>query len=187
MAAATQGRRQAGGINERARAVADQVDHRPPKRRDSRHRRRSLWTACPSAAARRTMRVAGEARAPPAADHAEPVGVVRHQPGVVLAAQARSRSASGARSPSMENTPSVTISAWSMFGTVRGQELPRMGDVVVAEGHALCRAKVARRRTEQACDNSSTQHQPVAADQHRDDPGIGEITGAEHAPPPRSA
>ena len=40
----------------------------------------------------------------------EIVGIIDHEPGVEVARQRRS-SASGARSPSMENTPSVTISA----------------------------------------------------------------------------
>ena len=43
--------RQAGRIDQRARAVAHQFDHRAPRRRDSRHRRRAPSTACPSAAA----------------------------------------------------------------------------------------------------------------------------------------
>ena len=81
-----------------------------PRRRDSRHSRRAPWTACPSAAARRPAAMR-EGRAAPAADHAEAVGVVGHQPGVVGAAPARESAGSGARSPSIENTPSVTISA----------------------------------------------------------------------------
>ena len=45
--------RQAGGIDQRAGAVADQIDHRLRRRRDSRRRRRAPSTACRCGAARR--------------------------------------------------------------------------------------------------------------------------------------
>ena len=96
-------RRQAGGIDQRAGAVADQVDHRLRgaeiaaiaadrlgQRADLQRRRRTRSRAAPKRRGRGRRRPSARRRA--------------------LARSAAS-SASGARSPSIENTPSVTISA----------------------------------------------------------------------------
>ena len=66
-----------------------------------------------------------------------------------------------------------------VLGAVRDQQFARMRDVVVAEGEYRAARKL-RAGIEAGVRQFIEQHQPVAADQHRDDAGIGEIAGAEH-------
>ena len=65
-----------------------------------------------------------------------------------------------------------------MLGAMRGQQFARMRHIVMAEGEHTP-ARQLRAGIEAGMRQFVEQHQPVAADQHRDDAGIGEIAGAE--------
>ena len=124
------------------------------------------------------MRVAGEARAAPAADHAQPVRVVRHQPGVMFVGERQQFGERRQIAVHGEHTVGDDQRV-VVFGAMPLKQFARMGDVVVAKRHH--RAARQLRAGEQAgVRQLIRQHQPVAADQHRDDAGIGEIAGAEH-------
>ena len=172
------GGRQAGGIDQRAGAVVDQVDDRRAMRTDRRRSRRSPSTAYPSATARRPCALR-EGRAAAAAHHADSMRVVGQEPGIVARASAPS-AGSGARSPSMEKTPSVAIRAWRWW--------PRCSPSRLRHGRRRCggtpvplppvsRAPAHR----QECASSSTSIRSSCADEGRNDPRIGEVARAEHA------
>ena len=79
-------------------------------RKDIRHRRRPPWRACPSAAARRrAVPHMADPRPPPST----PMPCASSDINQASCRRARPASAGkGARSPSIEKTPSVAISAW---------------------------------------------------------------------------
>ena len=124
------------------------------------------------------MRVAHEARAAPAADHAQPVRIVRHQPGVVFVGE---RQQLGERRQIAVHGEHAVGHDQHMvvLGAMRCQQFARMRDVVVAERHHLA-ARQLRAGEQASVRQFIHQHQPVAPDQHRNDAGIGEIAGAEH-------
>ena len=66
-----------------------------------------------------------------------------------------------------------------VLGAMRGQQFARMRDVVMAEGQTVPRDNL-RAGIDAGVRQLVEQHQPAAADQRRDDAGIGEIAGAEH-------
>ncbi len=173
-------RRQAGRIDQGARAVADQVDHRLRRRRDSRHSRRSPSTACPSAAARRPARRARRSsrgrRRPRRCRGRRPTSARRR--GAAPAPRARG---SGARSPSMENTPSVAISACGWRPRCSASSASACATSAWRNGMHAARATAARRPTGRHATARRSGSRSSRADQRRNDAGIGEIAGAEHA------
>ena len=171
------GRRQAGRIDQRAGAVADQIDHR---------RRGAQITAIGADRLRqrahlqrdRNMRVARVTGAATAADHADAVRVVGHQPGVEIAGELvqlrQRREIAVHREHAVGDDQRMVV-----FGAMLAQQRAGMTDVIVAEAHDLGVRQL--RAGEQAGVRQLVgQHQAVAADQRRDDAGIGEIAGAEH-------
>ena len=124
------------------------------------------------------MRVADEAGAAAAADDADAVGVVGHQPGVVLVGQrvqfGERREIAVHREHAVGDDQRMVV-AGAMFG----QQFAGMVEVVVAEGHDLA-ARQLRPGKQAGMRQFVDQDQAVAPDQHRNDAGIGEIAGAEH-------
>ena len=172
-------RRQAGRIDQ-ACARGCGSDRSPrSRRRDSRRSRRSPSTACPSAAARRPSRRAqrsSRGRRRPRRCHGRRRSSARRRGRCASAAS----SGSGARSPSMENTPSVAISARGWRARCSASSASTCADVVVAE-RQHGGARQPRAGPQAGMRQLVDQHQVVAADQRRNDAGIGEIAGAEHA------
>ena len=170
-------RRQAGGIDQvRARLRIRSIT--AARRRDSRHSRRSPSTACPSAAARRPGRL-DEVRAAAAADHAEAVGVVGHQPGVVTRGQRRELMQRREVAVHGEHAVGDDQRALMTPAMLR-QQRPDMPDIVVAE-RQHGGARQPRAGPQAGMRQLVDQDQVAAADQRRHDAGIGEIAGAEHA------
>ena len=137
------GRRQAGRIDQRARAVADQVDHRGARRRDSRHRRRSPSTACPSAAARRPSspaRSSSRGRRRPRRGRGRRRTSARRRS---AAPAPRARAGARGRRPSRTRRRSRSARA---DGAARcsASSASTCADVVVAEGDHGRRARAAR-------------------------------------------
>ena len=79
-------RRQAGRIDQRTRAVSDQIDHRRGSAQIAAVGA-DRFRQCAHQQRHRDMRIARKAGAAPAAEHAQPVRVVRHQPGIMLVGQ----------------------------------------------------------------------------------------------------
>ena len=108
------------------------------------------------------MRVAHEARAAPAADHAQPVCVVRHQPGVVLVGE--HQQLGKRRQIAVHGEHAVGHDQrMIVLGAMRLEQFARMRDVVVAEGHHLA-ARQLRAGEQAGVRQLVRQHQPVAPD-----------------------
>ncbi len=124
------------------------------------------------------MRVADEGRTAPTADHAEAMGVVRHQPGIALVR--RHQQFGERREVAVHGEYAVgDDQRVIVLGAMREQKLARMTDVIVPESqHAA--ARQLRAGIDAGVREFIQQHQPVAADQHGDNAGIGEIAGTEH-------
>ena len=97
------------------------------------------------------------------------------------AARAPRAACSGARSPSMENTPSVAIRRAGGAARCSASSASTMRRRRCGGRRRPSRATAARRAHRQACASSSIRTRSSRADQRRDDAGIGEIAGAEHA------
>ena len=173
-------RRQAGRIDQACGRGCGSGRSPRPRRRDSRHSRRSPSTACPSAAGRRPRRHArssSRGRRRPRRGRGHRPTSARHRG----AAPAPASSGSGARSPSMENTPSVAISARGCAAAVLGQQRLEHAPTSLCRNGSTRRAREPRAGPQAGMRQLVDQHEVVAADQRRDDADIGEIAGAEHA------
>ncbi len=118
-------------------------------------------------------------RAAALADHAEAVGIVGHQPGVVFARERRQFRERRQVAVHRENTVGDDEDA-TMLVTFVTQEPLGIGEIVMREGrHAGAAQPCAG--PEAGMGQRVEQHQIALAHQRRDDPGIGEIAGAEDA------
>ena len=125
------------------------------------------------------MRIFRKARSASAAKHADAVGVVGHQPRVILLSKRQQVFERGDIAVHGKNAISDDEGA-VVLRAMRIQQRARMADIVVAEGLDLS-ARQLRAGVDACMRKFVQQHQAVAPDQHRNDAGIGEIAGAENA------
>ena len=172
------GRRQAGRIDKRARAVVDQIDHRSrgaqiaavaaDRLRQRAHLQRHIDVGA--------MR---EGRAAPTADHADAVGVVGHQPGVVARRERRK----------LRQRREVAVHGEHAIGRDQRARVPAavLGEQRLDMRHVGMperqhgRAREPRAGPQAGMRQLVDQHEVVAADQRRNDAAVGEIARAEHA------
>ena len=121
----------------------------------------------------------GEGRAAAAAEHADPVGVVGHQPGVVGAGNPRERrkrrevAVHGKDAVGQDERPRMGVA-------VLGEKGAHMVDVVMAEGEQPRAAQLGA-APQAGMRELVDQEEVFFARQGWNDAEIGQITGAEHA------
>ena len=120
-----------------------------------------------------------ERRAAAAADDAEAVGVVGHQPGVEALRQRRELGQGSEVAVHGENAVGGKQGAL-VPGAMRGHEVRRMRHVGVAKNHDRGAGEL-RAGPQTSMGQFIDDDEIAAADQRRDDAGIGEVAGAKHA------
>ena len=169
---------QGGGVDEGAGAVLHQLDHRrggaeiaaiaADRLRQRSHLQRHVGGGA-----------GGEGRAAAAAEDPDAVGIVRHQPGVVFAREPAERGEGGEVAVHGEHAVGED-QGLAMAGAALVQQRPQVVEIVVPERHDG-RAGEPRPRPQAGMGEFVDQHEVAAAGQRRDNAGIGEIAGTEHA------
>jgi hypothetical protein len=112
-------------------------------------------------------------------DDTDAVGIVRHQPGLVLAGETAEGGEGGEVAVHREHAVGKD-QGMAVPGTSLEQERAQVVEIVVGERHDG-RAGQAGACPQAGMRELVDQYEIAAADQRRNDPGVGEIAGTEHA------
>ncbi len=174
------GRRQAGRIDQGARAVAHQVDHRVRGAEIAAIAADAPWTACPSAAGYRPACLVPRNEPRPSPSTPRPWASSDISQASCRCASAdelvERREVAIHREHAVGDHQRVAMTRRDVRRAVLRHDRRR------SAGRACTVARDSRAPAHrQACDSSSIRIRSSRPDQHRDDAGVGEIAGAEHA------